>query len=158
MELRVKQPEAVHHAIFMGQSIYYQKIKILFEVAEILTTYHMKKEVNQLAEFIALFNTRCFLNSPSVSSPRLYLERIWDMAYMKDQPDIGNKSLSSMADHTFGTYIQLLYHFAWQMRKLMIKRRLKLQNRSYHRKMMKDARMISNMRKIHQICGTATCS
>ena len=85
MELSFKQPGAVHHAIFMGQSIYYQKIKILFEVAEILTTYHKKKEVNQLAEFMALFNARWFLNSPSVSSPRLYLERIWDMAYMKDQ-------------------------------------------------------------------------
>ena len=53
--LKIRQPGAVHHARFMAQSIYYMKLKILSDIVKIGSTANIKKEIDAISKFVALF-------------------------------------------------------------------------------------------------------
>ena len=81
IELKIKQPGAVNHARFMGQSIYYLKLKIMENHSDIQVRASVKKELDSLADFIALFYGRLFLTqtlSPT-EAPRADLVAIEEM-------------------------------------------------------------------------------
>ena len=61
-----------------------------------------KKEIDSMAEFIALFYAKGFLTSSlTVCSPCKDLEAIWEMKeYMAFNPTIAKKCLASMMNHT----------------------------------------------------------
>lgn len=101
LELQIRQPGPVHHARFMGQSIYFLKLKILSRLTNIQSTAAIKKEVDSMSEFVTLYYAKWFLRSSlTACSPRLDLEAIWDMKnYKTCRPDIAEKCLTSMANH-----------------------------------------------------------
>ena len=102
IELRIKQPGAVNHARFMGQSIYYLKLKILENHTDIQARASVKKEVDSLADFIALFYGRLFLTqtlSPA-EAPRADLVAIEEMKMSKQHDKVvAKKFLKSMMNH-----------------------------------------------------------
>ena len=109
-ELQIRQPGAVHHARFMSQSIYYLKLKILSQHTNIHTSATNKKEIDSMAEFIALYYAKWFLTSSlTVCSPRLDLEAIRDMKIYKTcKPDIAEKCLTSMTNHSWYLHPNLI--------------------------------------------------
>ena len=53
MEIDIKQPSPVHHARFMGQAIFYLKLKIRGNICDVQTTFAIKKEVELMSEFVS---------------------------------------------------------------------------------------------------------
>ena len=69
-EIVFKQPGPVHHARFMGQAIYYMKLKILGKISNMQTTSAVKKEVDLMSEFVSLYYGKWFLTSSIIPSSR----------------------------------------------------------------------------------------
>ncbi len=70
--IRLKQPGAVHHAIFLSQSIYYMKLKIMEKVLNFDINKAIEKEIDDMSEFVALFYGRWFLveTQSAAAAPR----------------------------------------------------------------------------------------
>jgi hypothetical protein len=101
-DLVIKQPGPVHHARFMGQAIYYLKLKIMEKMTDIQSTEKLKLEVDSMAEFVALFYGKWFLTSIEgiTVAPRKDLEAMWEMKmYANHRPNIAEKCIASMQNH-----------------------------------------------------------
>ena len=108
-KLKIKQSGAVYHARFMGQAIYYLKLKILSKLTNVISAA-IEREVDAMSEFIALFYAKWFLTSSlTACSPRLDLEAIWDMKrYRTYKSDIAQKCVTSMANHPWYLHPNLI--------------------------------------------------
>ena len=101
-DLVIKQPGAVHHARFMGQSIYYMKLKIMEKLTGIQSTAKLKQEVDSMAEFVAMYYGKWFLTSTEgvTVAPRKDLEAMWEMKeYENHRPRMADKCITSMQNH-----------------------------------------------------------
>ena len=77
----MRKPGAVHHARFLASCLYLMKIFMLADVLPPgVLTPNMRSEVDQIAEYIALFHAPHFLQARmSTAAPRLDLELWTDM-------------------------------------------------------------------------------
>ena len=79
----------------MAQALYHLKIEILGDVPNVASTTAMKKEVTEMAEFIAFCYARwCLASIVSYSSPRADIDAIFKVKdYSTINPGIANKCL-----------------------------------------------------------------
>ena len=95
-------PGAFHRARFMSQALYYLKWALLLKQIGHLLTQREKKEVQEMAKFIALFYGQWWLQSPLASSaPSNCLKAIAQMRqYERVNPVAATACLESLNRHT----------------------------------------------------------
>ncbi|XP_047125629.1 uncharacterized protein LOC124807622 [Hydra vulgaris] len=99
---KLHNPEAVHHARFMGKSLFYLKLFLLMKrIPEI--NEESRDEITEMTKFLSIFYTEWFLRAElSSAAPTQDMKALWQMKRFEEWNKTGGQAVSkSIQRHTW---------------------------------------------------------
>ena len=103
---KLKKTGAVHHARFLGKSLYYLKLQLLCkQLTFVQENDNLREDLKLICEFIVCFYTRWYLQAhKAIQSPASDLDAIFQMNEYKivcSNPEAVDTVLASLYKHTW---------------------------------------------------------
>ncbi|XP_065679431.1 uncharacterized protein LOC136093970 [Hydra vulgaris] len=106
IKYKIRKTGAIHHAHFLAKAIYYLKMQLLYSQLDLVQENNdLKMEIKLIAEFVACFYAKWYLESSNVSkAPNLDMKAIHQMRQFRNiclNPKAVDAVLDSLYKHTW---------------------------------------------------------